>query len=132
MDALKPDAVTGVTAWAPGMRQAGRTRGQPVHCLTATLCGLGLATFPAHAESLDDLAGIVRVEHTRSFSDVDRLAYTVQTSPTEPLDVRAGTEVALARVVHVFGAARPVRHSPRRSNLCSSTLRRHAALGFLT
>ena len=25
----------------------------------------------------------------------------------EPLDMRAGTEVALARVVHVFGAARP-------------------------
>lgn len=25
----------------------------------------------------------------------------------EPLDMRAGTETALARVVHVFGAARP-------------------------
>lgn len=25
----------------------------------------------------------------------------------EPLDMRAGTEAALARVVHVFGAARP-------------------------
>ncbi|WP_156406415.1 hypothetical protein [Hydrogenophaga sp. Root209] len=26
---------------------------------------------------------------------------------TEPLDMRAGTETALARVVSVFGAARP-------------------------
>jgi hypothetical protein len=26
---------------------------------------------------------------------------------TEPLDMRAGTESALARVVNVFGAARP-------------------------
>jgi transposase len=26
---------------------------------------------------------------------------------TEPLDMRAGTETALARVVKVFGAARP-------------------------
>src|SRR3546814_6810168 len=38
---------------------------------------------------------------------------------TEPLDMRAGTETALARVVSVFGAARPHRSEEHTSELQS-------------
>ena len=76
------------------------------HRLSVALCSLGLVAFRAHAESLDDLAGIVRVEHTRSFSDVDRLAYTVQTSPTATVQVSSGTAPSeLIMRVYGFGAS---------------------------
>ncbi|MDI4635928.1 IS66 family insertion sequence element accessory protein TnpB [Pelomonas sp. V22] len=45
----------------------------------------------------------------------------------EPLDMRAGTEAALARVVAVFGAARPHHaylFANRRASLCVRFIRR--------
>ena len=48
-----------------------------------------------------------RVLYTRTSELVQRLRRRVVWLSTEPMDMRAGTDTALARVVKVFGAARP-------------------------
>ena len=63
---------------------------------------------PWRHQCLSDLA----LDRSRSVRRVDaRVAQVIRVDAlwlaTEPLDMRAGTETALARVVSVFGAARP-------------------------
>lgn len=64
------------------------------------------AMSAANAESLDDLGGIVRVEHTRSFSDVDRLAFSVLTAPPVVIQLSQGSSPSqLIKQNYGFGAS---------------------------
>lgn len=78
--------------------------------LWALLLPLGLSAWAlppaASAESLDDLRGIVRVEHTRSFSDVENLAFTVKTAPPVAVVLPKGKSPSdLIASVYGFGGS---------------------------
>lgn len=81
-----------------------RLRHQWALLLPVGACTL-FAAPTADAEPLDDLVGIVRVEHTRSFSDVDNLAFTLQTAPPVAIQLPQGSSPSqLIRRVYGFGA----------------------------
>ena len=67
---------------------------------------VSLFTAKVYAESLDDLAAIVSVEQTRSFSDVERLETTLNTAPPVTVTLPWGSSPSqLIKRVYGFGAS---------------------------
>jgi hypothetical protein len=59
----------------------------------------------ANGESLDNLSAIVRVEHSRSFSDISSLAFTVRTAPSVAVQIPSGSSPSqLIKQSYGFGA----------------------------
>lgn len=70
------------------------------------ILGLVTGSNSSSAESLDNLAGIVRVEHTRSFTDVELLAFSLETAPSVAVQLPKGSSPSeLIKQVYGFGAS---------------------------